>query len=210
MTFPFLNLRITTPNLELRFPDTEQLFAMGAVAAAGVHDPANLPFNVPWTDGTPEQVARSVVTFHWGQLSRITPERWSFPFAVLRDGVVVGKQDVGAEDFAITREVGTGSWLGRRFQGKGTGTEMRAAVLHFAFEGLGADSATSGAFVDNPASLRVSRKLGYAEDGLAVRAIQGRRRHMTRLRLSREAWERHRTVPVELHGLDECLPVMGL
>lgn len=210
MTFPLLDLRITTPNLELRLPDEEQLEALGTVAGEGIHDPGNLPFNVPWTDGTPEEVARNVVTFYWGQLSRITPQRWSLPFAVLKDGVVVGKQDIGGEDFAITRETGTGSWLGRRFQGKGIGTEMRAAVLHLAFAGLGAEWATSAAYVDNPSSLRVSQKLGYTEDGLRVMAVQGRRRYMTGLRLTRENWERHRAVPVEIHGLEPCLPLLGL
>ena len=59
----------------------------------------------------------------------------------------------------------TGSWLGLRHQGRGIGTEMRAAVLLFAFDHLGATRARSAAFVDNPASLRVSEKLGYRPDG---------------------------------------------
>lgn len=47
----------------------------------------------------------------------------------LRDGVVVGTQGIGARDFAIRREVSTGSWLGRAYHRQGLGTEMRAAVL---------------------------------------------------------------------------------
>jgi RimJ/RimL family protein N-acetyltransferase len=59
-------------------------------------------------------------------------------FAVIRRGAVVGSQGVGGRDFAVLREVHTGSWLGRRYQGQGIGTQMRAAVLHMAFDGLGA------------------------------------------------------------------------
>ncbi len=44
---------------------------------------------------------------------------------------------------------------------------MRAAVLLLAFDHLGARTARSEAFADNPASLRVSEKLGYAPDGRA-------------------------------------------
>jgi len=42
----------------------------------------------------------------------------------------------------------------------------RAAVLQLAFQGLGAQQAVSAAFEGNPASLRVSRKLGYRDDGI--------------------------------------------
>jgi RimJ/RimL family protein N-acetyltransferase len=65
-------------------------------------------------------------------------------------------QGLGGRDFAVLREVHTGSWLGRRYQGHGIGTQMRAAVLHLAFEGLGAQHAAFGAFEHNAASLGVS------------------------------------------------------
>jgi hypothetical protein len=38
---------------------------------------------------------------------------------------------------------------------------MRAAILWLAFAGLGAEYAVSGAYLDNPASLGVSRRLGW-------------------------------------------------
>lgn len=49
-----------------------------------------------------------------------------------------------ATDFPTLRTAGTGSWLGRSYQGKGLGTEMRAAILHLLFSGLDAVAATSG------------------------------------------------------------------
>ena len=60
--------------------------------------------------------------------------------------------------------VTTGSWLGAAYQGNGLGTEMRAAVLTYAFDARGARVARSGAIQGNPQSLGVSRKLGYALD----------------------------------------------
>jgi len=103
--------------------------------------------------------------------------------------------DVPPDEFAILREVSTGSWLGREYQGEGTGTEMRAAVLHLAFAGLGAEYAVSGAFSDNPASQAVSRKLGYAADGVERHVSRGRPAIVQPLRLGRQAWQATQAIP---------------
>jgi len=117
---------------------------------------------------------------------------------------------VSAHDFAVLREVATGSWLGLEHQGEGIGTEMRAAVLHLAFAGLGAVSAISGAFSDNGASLGVSRKLGYAADGITREVRRGQAATTQRLRIDARAWRRNQTVPVTIDGLEPCLPMFGL
>ena len=70
-----------------------------------------------------------------------------------------------ATNFGVTRTGETGSWLGRSYQRRGIGTRMRRAVCAFAFDHLGAVEVTSGAFVDNPASLAVSTKVGYRPNG---------------------------------------------
>ncbi len=136
--------------------------------------------------------------------------------ALAEDGAVVGTQGMSAKNYAILREVGTGSWLGRQHQGQGTGTAMRAAVLALAFDGLGADYATSGAFTDNAASLGVSRKLGYAEDGIARHAIRGRPADERRLRIDRATWQAAGGAAglglsaVVIEGLEPCLPLFGM
>ena len=50
---------------------------------------------------------------------------------------------------------------------------MRAAVLGFAFDGLGAQVAETSAFLDNAASNGVSRALGYEENGFGSLAPRG-------------------------------------
>ncbi|MEV8609482.1 GNAT family N-acetyltransferase [Amycolatopsis sp. NPDC051373] len=208
--FPLLGLRLRTPRLELRLPSPEELGALADLAAGGVHDADVMPFVVPWTDQPPAKVALSVVQHHWRHLGIWTPSDWSLNLTVFADGVVVGQQSIGAHDLAITREVHTGSWLGRRYQGQGIGAEMRAAVLHLAFVGLGAEEAVSAAFEHNVASQAVSRKLGYQPDGVQRRAVGGRLSIEHRLRLTRAMWEQHRTVPVGMEGLGPCLPLLGL
>jgi RimJ/RimL family protein N-acetyltransferase len=207
--FPLAGLRLTTPRLELRLPSNEELAELAGLAAAGVHDPDVMPFLFPWTDAPPADVARSVMHHYWLKLGEWTPREWTLNLAVFHSGVVVGQQTISAHELAITREVATGSWLGLRHQGQGIGTEMRAAVLHLAFAGLDAEEAISGAYAHNQASLAVSRKLGYRPDGINRRIVRDALSIEHRLRLSRADWERHRTVPVTIDGLEPCLPMFG-
>ncbi|MFI9230998.1 GNAT family N-acetyltransferase [Streptomyces rimosus] len=208
--WPPYGIRIRTPRLELRLPDTALLDELAAVSADGVHDPAEMPFSVPWTDDSPEGRGRSTFQHQLGLIAQWRPERWALGLAVTRDGEPVGIQELSAADFGVTREAETGSWLGLAHQNQGIGTEMRAAVLHFAFAQLGAHAVTSAAMTDNPRSLAVSRKLGYVPDGVRVIAVRGEARTLRRLRLDRQRWEAHRTVPVEVTGwTEECRELFG-
>jgi RimJ/RimL family protein N-acetyltransferase len=208
--FPLVGLRLTTPHLELRLPSSEELAELADLAAEGIHDPDASPFIVRWTDAPPAEVARSVIHYHWRQLGAWSARDWSLAFTVFREGVVVGQQNLAAQDLSITRQVRTGSWLSLRYQGQGIGTEMRAAVLHLAFAGLSADEALPGALAHNLASLAVSSKLGYQPDGHQRHALDGRMVVEHRLCLTRAAWQRHHPVPVSIEGLSPCLPLLGI
>jgi RimJ/RimL family protein N-acetyltransferase len=208
--WPLAGLRLQTPDLELRWPSLDDLYELADLAAAGVHDPEVQPFMVAWTDASPEDRARGTLQYHWSCWGSWKPSDWMLELAVIRDGTVVGTQGIGGREFGVLREVHTGSWLGRRYQGQGIGTQMRAAVLQLAFEGLGAQWAVSAAFEDNPASLGVSRKLGYRDDGIEWHLVRGRPARTRRLRLGRADWLAARTVPVQIHGLRPCLPLFGL
>jgi RimJ/RimL family protein N-acetyltransferase len=85
---------------------------------------------------------------------------------------------------------------------------MRAAVLELAFRGLGAETARSGAIDGNVASLRVSEKLGYRQVGRSTVAPRGEEVGHADLELRREDWQP--PFPVEIEGLEPCLPLFGL
>jgi RimJ/RimL family protein N-acetyltransferase len=208
--WPLASLELVTPRLRLHVPSLAELDELAGVAAAGVHDPGVQPFTVGWTDGAPEVVAGRVLQYAWGTWARWAPENWSLWLAVVHEGAVIGSQEITGREFAVRREAATGSWLGRDFHGKGFGTEMRAAALHLAFAGLGARHAVSGAYVENAASLGVSRKLGYRDDGVELHAVRGAQATLQRLRLTEADWEAHRTVDVRIEGLEDCLPMFGL
>lgn len=208
--WPLTMLRLRTPRLELRPPSDRDLADLARLAALGVHDPQVQPFAVAWTDVPPAERARSVLQHHWRLLAAWTPEHWGLQLVVVHEGAVVGTQGMSAHDFGVLREVGTGSWLGQGYQRRGVGTEMRAAVLQLAFAGLGAEYAISSSFIDNAASLAVSRKLGYVDDGVEQRVRRGHPATARRLRLDRRAWEAARQTRVSIEGLEACLPMFGL
>lgn len=208
--WPLFGLTVRTDRLELRLPDLGMLDELAEVAARGVHDSEVMPFARPWTDLPPPWLERSVIQYGLLQIASWKPERWTFNAVVLHDGRVIGTQDMVAKEFAISRGFSTGSWLGREFQGKGFGREMRAAILHLGFAGLGAQEAASEAFIDNPASLGVSRSLGYEPNGMTHVARRGQRAAHMSLRLTREQWSCQRHPKVQLEGLEPCLELMGL
>jgi RimJ/RimL family protein N-acetyltransferase len=203
-------------HLQLRLPDDADLAALASLAEAGVHDPAVQPFAVAWTDAEPAARAQSVLQYHWMCLGGCSPADWTLNLAVVCDGTVVGTQGLSATDFALLREVSTGSWLGRKHQGRGIGTAMRAAALALAFDGLGAQYALSDAFTDNAASLGVARKLGYADDRMARHVIRGQPVESRRLRLGQESWQAAGGAAalgydeVIMEGLERCLPLFGV
>jgi RimJ/RimL family protein N-acetyltransferase len=197
---------VRSPRLELRLPVEEEIVALARLAERGVHDAGAMPFRTPWTDraGAPEFVSE-VIAFHRSMREAWRPGSWNLLLGVWADGEPIGVQDVRGPQFLEQRVVDTGSWLGREHQGQGYGTEMRFAVLELAFRGLGALAATSGAFEDNPASLRVSEKVGYLPDGEAFYEVRGEQRREICVRLERERWERLDRPPVEITGLEPCM-----
>jgi len=206
MTAELYGLRLRTPRVELRLPKHNELLELRDVAHAGIHPPEEMPFGVAWTD---EPYSESfVVGFLEAQLAEWRPDEWNLNLGVWGDRQLAGIQTLHGADFPSTRTVGTGSWLGQAFQGRGYGTEMRAAVLELAFRGLGAVAATSGAMDVNVASRRVSEKLGYRIVGHGEVRPRGTPVPHLDLRIEREDWQS--PVPVEIEGLAPCLRFFGV
>jgi RimJ/RimL family protein N-acetyltransferase len=202
--WPLFDLSVRTPRLELRIPDDDLIVEMIAVAQKGIHDPGTMPFGAPWTDAKSPEFERNSLRHHWRSRAELTTENWDLNFAVLVDGAPAGSQSAHGVNFAKLRQAETGSWLGREFQGQGIGKEMRAAILHLLFEGLGALRCISGAWHDNPPSLGVSRSLGYEENGVEYRMRRDAPDRLVHLLLTRERWEPQRRDDIEIIGLDGC------
>lgn len=207
--WPLFALRVRTPRLELVHPDDRLAAGLAELACRGIHPPGFRPFLTAWDEVPPPHLQRNTLQFFWRLRGSWAPTSWSCTLAVLVDGEVAGLQGFAGEQFPTRRTVSSGSWLGLSYQGRGLGTEMRAAMLHLAFAGLGAVRAESGAWHDNAASLAVSRKLGYEENGDEWRRRGDAADREVRLVLTRERWEQHRRDDIEIEGLDPCLPYFG-
>ncbi|HYO19179.1 MAG TPA: GNAT family N-acetyltransferase [Dermatophilaceae bacterium] len=206
--WPTYQLRITTPRLQLRLPTAGELARLATLAGQGVHPPSERPFLTPWTEGTAEDRARSVLRGHWAQLSGWAVDSWRLGLGVFAsDGEPVGMVTLRARDFPVVREVTTSSWLGLRHHRQGLGTEARLGLLTLAFDNLAAEAAVTEVFQDNHASQGVSRKLGYEPDGISHDARGSEVLVSDRLRLSRSRWEGVLHPDVAVEGIEACRPM---
>jgi RimJ/RimL family protein N-acetyltransferase len=197
--WPLFDLEVRTPRLTLRYLDDVLAEQLLAVAAAGVHDPATMPFTIPWTD-MPSPTSRAATR----------PESWNLLFAVVVDDAVIGSIDLRSNEFPQLREFGTGSWIGREFQGRGYGKELRVAALALGFDGLGAQVAHTAAWYDNAASLGVTRSLGYELVGTKRALRRGEPDDQLAFRMSRDHWTTIRRHDITLHGVDVAREFLGL
>lgn len=171
--WPQRHLVLHAPRLRLRPDDDASLLELVRTVHRGIHPADRMPFQHAWTDAEPAYLGRGMLQYFWSERAELGPERWSLHFLVHVDGRVAGVQSLTAARFGVLGEVETGSYLGREFQGRGFGSEMRAAVLGFAFDVLGAGSARSAHLDPDGASARISRRLGYRDDGTALVAPRG-------------------------------------
>jgi len=163
-----------------------------------------MPFFYPWTDEPDSE--EWVVAFHEAARAEWQADRWNLMLGAWAGGGLIGTQGAAAADWPTSRTAETGSWLGRRFQGLGYGTEMRAAVIELLWA-LGARMVTSGAVDGNPASARISEKLGYRTVGRREIAPRGTPVGCTLFALEPDGWSS--PVPVEIDGLAACRPLFG-
>ncbi len=211
MRWPFFDLVLRTPRLELRLPTDDLAFELAELAIQPIHSPDTMPFAVPWTAQPAEERARGALQWLWRTRAELSVADWRLNFVALLDGVVIGAQDLHAAALLSRREVQTGSWLTQSQQGQGYGKEMRAAVLALSFDYLGARWATSESLTSNVSSASVSRALGYAHDGFEVASYLGVEQIRDRWRMSSSQWEqRALRISVAVDGLSPCLSMLGL
>jgi RimJ/RimL family protein N-acetyltransferase len=208
--FPPFGLVVRAGALEMRGITDDLLVGICELAERGIHDPDEMPFYFPWSTAPAGELARNTAAYHWSVRAGFRPDDFRLELAVLWDGELVGCQGVSATGFPVTRSGETGSWLGREFQGRGIGTTMRRAMCALLFDHLGFEEVTSAAFVDNPASLAVSRKVGYLPNG--TRRLVRREGELALnqvLLLTPDRFDRG-DVAVEVSGADAVRSFIGL
>jgi len=208
--WPLFDLSVRTPRLELRYPDDDMCTRLAGAAGGDLFAGTGNQFRLDWTsDPSPERERRSL-QFYWRCRAELSPASWNLPLVVLVAGEPAGSQGLHADDFAHKRSIESGSWLAERFQGRGLAREMRLAMLHLAFDGLGATEALSGAFETNVRSLRVSQSLGYSDNGEQVMMRGDRPTRVLNFRMDSATFAALRRQDIVIENLAECLPLLGL
>jgi RimJ/RimL family protein N-acetyltransferase len=206
---PLLSLRITAGPVELRGITDDLMGPLADLAIAGIHEADFMPFTEPWSIAPAAELPLKVAQYHWLKRAEFSPKKWSALFAVSWEGELVGTQGIDTGDYLVTRTGETGSWLGWRFQGRGIGTAMRQVICAFAFDHLDAEYVTSAAFADNPASLAVSKKVGYEDQGWNPVDRLGKQARLRRLLLEQANLVRYEH-PLTVSGLAEFRRSIGL
>ena len=203
-------LRVRCGPLDLRAITDDDLPTIVDLILAGVHEPTRMPFAQPWTDAPPELLPANTAAYYWATRASFSPSAWTLDLAVRVDGQLVGVQGFSARDYLVVRTGETGSWLGGEFQGRGIGTAMRQTMCALLFDHLQAEEITSAAFTDNPASLAVSRKVGYTDNGTSrVQRRPGELAWSRKLLLTRDRFIRPQH-PVRVEGIAPLRAAIGL
>lgn len=199
------DLKIVCENVTLKVPTLTQVVALAKIAYDGLF-PTGDDTIFEWYDPKdPVANARSVVAHQfqqWGSISVSNIK--TMQFIILVDNQVVGVQSLcPRDDFLVTREISTGSWLAPNMRGKGFGTSARFAALAFGFEVLEALDMTSSALTTNEVSAAVANKCGYVPDGIQVESHRSVRKVLNRYRINRDQWLSTPRPPVYWEGHED-------
>lgn len=201
-------LRITCASTELRVLRESDIPALLALKAEGVTQPGiPQPFVFPWHQRPDEEA----ISYWYQRMAQNGRRDCTLAFVVRDHGEVAGMQDFSGEATQTLRSMETGSWLGRRFHGRGIGTRMRQMALAFAFDHLGMEEMRSGAHVENWASRRVSEKCGYQADGTErIKSPTGNGYEVNvRYRVTPQTFVRP-TATIEYEGVEELKRYLGI
>lgn len=209
--WPLFDLVVRTPRLELRAITDEMMPLLADAAGIDMFPDGVSQFQAPWLERPSPERERLSHQFWWRNRAELSPDHWILDLAVIVDGRPVGMQGIHADNFPAVRSFESGSWLAASAQGRGIGIEMRLAVLHLAFDGFGALEALSGAFLTNPRSMAVSRRLGYEDNGIQRnrRAGQEGAEHLN-FRMTADRFARIRRDDVVMEGVAGVREVLGL
>lgn len=206
--WPLFGLRIHCREIQLRLVREDDLPHLASILPDDYeHDPRS---EMLGGLGLRQNRARLLYQGYWRSLGTWSPASWCLDLAVEYQGTVVGIQSLEADDFPTLRTVDSGSWLSKAVRGRGVGVAMRTAVLGLAFDHLGGLAAITSARSDNAASLGVSRRVGYTDNGVSLNDSGHGLVELRHMRLTAQQWvASEQGSQVTVDGYERCRPWFG-
>ena len=204
--WPLFGIRLRYRDVVLRPMREADLEPLAAMLPGDVgHDPRRAMFaSQTWE----ENERRLFCQGYWRSMGTWDPAAWVLHFVVSSGDRAVGVQTLEGTNFPVLRTVDSASWLVPAVRGRGLGVAMRTAVLALAFDHLGAGAAISSATLANAASLGVSRRIGYADNGRSrIVDTSGEVVELQNFLLTAARWP---GAEVEVTGLAAARPWFGL
>jgi [ribosomal protein S5]-alanine N-acetyltransferase len=189
---PSLATRITTARLVLRAPRVDDV---GPLRAALRSNEAHLQ---PFTPEPPPGTAVSTITAVSKSIARQRTEwRTGRAFSLLvwpppQDPQrVLGRVALTGIMRGAFHSAYLGYWVDHRLQGQGIGTELVGAAVAFAFGPAGLHRVQAAIMPRNERSVRLIKRLGFRQEGLAERYLQiaGTWEDHAIFALTREEWD---------------------
>lgn len=125
-----------------------------------------MPLAVLWTRAPGAELPFNTLSHFRETMANVIKDDWALPFMDVIDGKAVDVQPLTAKCFPVARQVQSRPRLSLRYQGYGSGNEMRSAAFNFAFTELDAKVAYLLPYIDKKASIAVSRRSGYQDSGV--------------------------------------------
>lgn len=205
--WPFDELVIIGPDVLLRpvrDADIERLVAV-------LPDDFDLDPAYPPLSDLPPRVdcERRLIQSIWRHRGCWSIDEWALDFGIWRDGAAIRIQTLEGTRFPADRTIDSASWIAKAFRGKGFGIQARELVLAFGFEQLAAEKAITSAVTTNHASLGVSRRLGYRDNGSSPHDTGAETVELQHLVMTRADWTALPRHTITVDGFDACRPFFG-
>ncbi len=204
--WPLFELRLAYRDITLRPMREDDLPYLCSVLPGDFgHDPRLALFD---SQNLAANERRLYCMTYWKSLGTWDPASWELHLVVRHGEEPIGVQTLEGENFPALRTVDSASWLVPAVRGRGLGVAMRTAALALAFDHLGAVAAVSSATMANAASLGVSRRIGYLDNGISrIVDTGGDVAELQHLRLTADRWP---GADVTVDGFEPCRPWFGL
>lgn len=128
----------------------------------------SLEYLRPWEpDVSTAGLNRSAYRARLARLKRLVQQDRAYPFYVFREATLIGACNITHIERGTAQSARLGYWIAEKYTGRGFARAAVKASTQFCFEGLNLHRVEAAVQVDNAASIKVLKAVGYKFEGTA-------------------------------------------